>query len=111
MANWLNMNERCEVCGAWYEREEGYFLGSFAINLVVSEFVPTAAAVVLLVITWPNPPWLFVQIAAPIAMGTFPFLFFPFSRVIWLALDWNFHSPPMDQKPAQPRPGNYTRPA
>ena len=75
-----------------------------AINLVVAEFVPLFAAVALVIGTWPNPPWNILQIAVPVVMGLFPIVLFPFSRMLWLALDWTFRPPTRDSRLDHPRP-------
>ena len=33
------LRERCPSCGVRFEREEGYFLGAYALNLIVAEFL------------------------------------------------------------------------
>ena len=33
---YLGLRERCPACGVTFEREEGYFLGAYALNLVVA---------------------------------------------------------------------------
>ena len=110
LASWFRLRETCPSCGVWLEREEGYFLGAMALNLVVSELVPTLVCVALLVVTWPNPPWSFLQVAAPLAMGLMPVLFFPFARMLWLALDWTFRPPSLDRRADHPRPGPSRNP-
>ena len=62
-------------------------------------------AVVLLLATWPNPPWLALEIGVPVGMGLLPVALFPFSRGLWLALDWTFNPPTRERRPEQPRPG------
>ena len=41
------MYERCPVCGWRYEREEGYWTGAIAINLVITELLIALVAVPL----------------------------------------------------------------
>ena len=106
---WFGLHERCPVCQVWLEREEGYFLGAMAINLIIGELVPVFGAVAVVIATWPNPPWTVLQIAVPILMGLFPVLLFPFSRMLWLALDWTFRPPTRDSRLDHPRPG-YSAP-
>ena len=102
---WFGLHDRCPVCQVWLEREEGYFLGAMAVNLIIGEFVPVFGAIAIVIGTWPNPPWSTLQIAVPVAMGLFPVLLFPFSRLLWLALDWTFRPPSRDHRPDHPRPG------
>lgn len=37
--NWFDLKETCPTCGTLFEREHGYFLGAYTINLVVAEFL------------------------------------------------------------------------
>jgi uncharacterized protein (DUF983 family) len=102
--DWFHLHERCPECQVWLEREEGYFLGAMALNLIVAELVPVTAAVLLIIWTWPDPPWRVLQWAMPLTMGLFPIVLFPFSRMLWLALDWTFRPPSRDSRPDHPRP-------
>jgi uncharacterized protein (DUF983 family) len=103
--SWFRLRERCPVCQVWLEREEGYFVGAMAVNIIIGEFLPVVGAVAAIVLTWPNPPWPILQIAVPLAMGLCPVLLFPFSRTLWLALDWTFRPPTRDNRLDHPRPG------
>jgi uncharacterized protein (DUF983 family) len=105
LASWFKLRHRCPVCAVWLEREEGYFLGAMALNLIIAEFIPVIAAVVVLLKTWPDPPWLLLQIGVPLGMGLLPIALFPFSRGLWLALDWTFRPPSTERQPDHPRPG------
>ena len=105
LASWFRLRERCPVCQVWLEREEGYFVGAMALNIIIGEFLPVIGAVVAIVLTWPNPPWQVLQIAVPVAMGVCPVVLFPFSRTLWLALDWTFRPPTRDNRLDHPRPG------
>ena len=105
LQSWFRMRERCSACQVWLEREEGYFVGAMALNIIIGEFLPVLAAILLIVLAWPNPPWRTLQIAAPLAMGICPVVLFPFSRTLWLALDWTFRSPSRDNRLDHPRPG------
>ncbi|GCE19946.1 DUF983 domain-containing protein [Dictyobacter kobayashii] len=81
----FKMNEHCPVCQFKFEREEGYYTSSMAINLVVSEFI--AAAIVLPLAATPSIPVLPVLlIGCPFAL-ILPFLFFRPSRGLWLSMD------------------------
>ena len=102
--SWFQLRERCSACQVWLEREEGYFVGAMAVNIIIGEFLPVMGAIVALVITWPYPPWQVLQIAVPVAMGLCPVLLFPFSRTLWLALDWTFRPPSRDNRLDHPRP-------
>jgi uncharacterized protein (DUF983 family) len=107
LRDWFHMRERCSVCQVWLEREEGYFVGAMAINIVVGEFLPFFGAIAALILTWPTPPWQALQIAVPVSMALCPVILFPFSRTLWLALDWTFRPPSRDNRLDHPRPGAY----
>jgi uncharacterized protein (DUF983 family) len=109
--SWFTLRERCQECQVWLEREEGYFVGAMAINIVLGEFLPVIGAVVAIVLTWPNPPWHVLQIVVPVSMGLCPLVLFPFSRTLWLALDWTFRPPSRDNRLDHPRPGGQRQAA
>lgn len=83
--NYLSIKDTCPNCGYRFEREEGYFLGSYALNLIAAEFVTIALLVIFLIQT--DYSWVVLElIFIPMAV-ILPFLTFPFSRTFWMALD------------------------
>jgi uncharacterized protein (DUF983 family) len=86
---WLTLKERCPRCHTLFEREHGYFVGGYAVNLIAAEFL--AVAIVLLLVIFSDLSTLQLQIiGAGLALGL-PILFFPFSRTIWIAMDLYLH--------------------
>ena len=86
--SWLRMRERCPVCGLLLERgEEGYQVGSYMVNIIASELVPLAVFVLVLVLTWPAPPWGLLQYAIPALAVLAPFVFYPVTKTLFLAVD------------------------
>lgn len=87
---WLTMYDRCPVCGFPYEREEGYFTGAMAINLVISELLVAAYIVPVAIMAgmYPTttPTVLLLIIGAPLPV-LLPFLFFRHSRGLWMSVD------------------------
>lgn len=87
-AGWFALKDRCPTCGVSFEREDGYFLGAYALNLIVAEGLGLGLALYLIFGTpiarldllWQE------AIAVGLAVGL-PVLFFPFSRTVWIALD------------------------
>jgi hypothetical protein len=68
--------------------QSDYWLGAYAINLVVAEGFSGVVALLSLWVFWP-------KTAVPIIVGavlalTMPIVFFPFSRTLWLAWDLSF---------------------
>lgn len=64
---------------------EDYWLGAYAINLVVAEGIAVATALCVLAVFWPSTtPAIVVGVAMTILC---PIAFLPFSRTLWLAID------------------------
>jgi len=86
------LREQCPKCGVRFEREEGYFLGAYALNLIVAEFVGLGLAIILIFKTDLRDLQLIWQelIAVTLAIA-FPVAFFPYSRTVWIAMDLAFH--------------------
>jgi len=93
--SWLKMRARCPVCGLELERgEEGYQVGSYMFNIVAAELFFVAAFLVVLRLTWPKPPWTLLQYGSGVLMVLAPFVFFPFSKTLFLAFDLLFRPAP-----------------
>ncbi len=88
------LRERCPVCGVRFEREEGYFLGAYALNLVVAEFLGLGLAIALIFGTdLRDLPLIWQEVIAVALAIAFPVALFPFSRTVWIAMDLIFHPP------------------
>ena len=85
---WLRPKPSCPTCGQPIERpEEGYWLGALLVNLVVAELLPLGAVVGVLLATWPHPPWTLLLYGGAALAAISPFVFYPFSKLAWLAVD------------------------
>lgn len=88
---WFTLKHRCPYCGVVYAYETGYFLGAYAVNLMITELV--AAAIVISLIVFTDLSVLQMQGAAvAIAVGL-PILGYPISLLIWVAVDLTFNPP------------------
>ena len=86
--SWSRLLPVCPVCGLGLERgEQGYWLGAYFFNLMAVETVFSVWVVGFLLETWPDPPWGLFQISTIVLMVVFPFIFFPFSKTLFLAFD------------------------
>lgn len=75
----------CPRCGYRFAPESGYFVGGYALNLVVVEVV---ALVVIIIILLRSNLSLYQQEALGIGAAILlPIVFFPWSRTLWMALD------------------------
>ena len=91
LRSWFTLRERCPACGFRLDRgEEGYFLGSLLFNLIAAEAVFAFGLLLVIVWTWPNPPWAAMRGGGIALMIALPVLFLPFSRTLWLAFDLVF---------------------
>ena len=88
------LRERCPRCGVRFEREEGYFLGAYALNLIVAELIGLGLAIALIFKTELRHLALVWQEVIAVALAiAFPLILFPFSRTVWIAMDLVFHPP------------------
>ena len=92
------MRPRCPQCGFVTERgEQGYQVGSYMFNIVASEMIFAAIFLGVLWYTWPEPPWPILQAVGVAVMILAPFLFFPFSKTLFLAFDLAFRPASHDE--------------
>ncbi|HZC04127.1 MAG TPA: DUF983 domain-containing protein [Ktedonobacterales bacterium] len=83
-----HMYESCGSCGWVFEREEGYWTGAIAVNLVVTELLIFFAIFPLLIFQAPL-VWSIV-IGLGLAVLT-PFAFYRHSKSLWMAMDFMLH--------------------
>ena len=88
---WVSLTETCPQCALRFERVEGYWLGSVAINLAVTEGLFVAALVLGIVTTWPDVPWGVLLVALVTLNLVLPILFHPYSRTLWIAVERHVH--------------------
>lgn len=98
--SWWTLRPNCPHCGVSFEREEGYFLGAYAVNLLIAEFLGMGLVVAMLI--WSGFSTLSMQIIAVVLAVGLPLLFFPYSRTLWMALDLVL-DPPRDKPERQLR--------
>jgi hypothetical protein len=93
------MYKHCPVCHFLYEREEGFFTGATAINLVVSELLVTVFIfpVAIWAGTDPHAPYIpFLILGTPLPILV-PILFFRHSRALWLSMSY-WLDPPQEEE-------------
>ena len=98
---WFRMKERCPRCGYRFEREEGFFLGAYVINLGIAQGLVILLAVVPLIVSLAADPDTSI---APFVVGgvvgavVAPVVFYPWSKTIWTAFDLILR-PPSSREP------------
>ena len=91
LASWFRLEERCPRCKLHLHREEGdYFLGAYVIMLMGMEIVFAFGLLVVLVVTWPNPPWDAIQWVGAAVLLASVLIAYPFAKTLWLAIDLLF---------------------
>ena len=85
---WFRLRDRCPGCGMKFEREEGFWLGGYVINIAAGESALLILLAVLIaslangshVTVWP-----YAVVGIGIAVGG-PLVTFPYSRTVWCAV-------------------------
>jgi hypothetical protein len=70
--------------------EEGYEVGAYMFNIVMSELIFAAIFLAIVVATWPAPPWDWLLYGGVLLMLIVPAVFYPFSKTLFLAFDLIF---------------------
>ncbi len=84
---WFTIAERCPTCTLLFERVEGHWIGSLALNTVVVFGLMLIVLMAGSMIGYPHPPFR-ALLTAEIAIALIgPFLYFPSSRMMWTAID------------------------
>lgn len=88
-SGWVGTVTHCPGCGLRMDRgEPDYFLGAYTINLIGALALGAGVAVVAVARPhWPRP---LVYGGGIAAIVLFALGFYPFSRLLWLALDLAF---------------------
>jgi uncharacterized protein (DUF983 family) len=81
----LRMHRACPVCAWTFEREEGYWTGAVAIDMVLTELLVSAIALGLVLLT-STPALLVLAVGLPAAI-LFPILCYPFAKSFWMRFD------------------------
>ena len=81
------MAESCPHCGLQFRRAPGQWLGSWFLNICVAQMAVALVLIIGVAITWPEPPMWTLGGLDLLAALAVPFLFFPFSRTLWTAID------------------------
>ena len=89
--SWWSLKPQCPHCGFALDRgEPDFWIGGYAVNLVLAELIVTLVLLAIAIATLPNIPWKFIQFGGAAMAVLFPLLFFPLSRLLWLAWDYCF---------------------
>lgn len=91
LQTWFRLKERCPRCHLHLHREEtDYFLGAYTIMLIAVEMLFALGFVVVLIVTWPNPPWEAIEWIGVLVLTAGVLIAYPFARTLFLAIDLIF---------------------
>jgi uncharacterized protein (DUF983 family) len=91
LKDWFHLRERCPRCRLNLERgENDYFLGAYTLSLIAVETVFALGFLLVLVLTWPDPPWAAIQWGGAIVLTASVIGWYPFAKLLWLAIDLVF---------------------
>src|SRR5579862_3110628 len=87
--SWFKMKPRCPGCGMQFEREEGFWLGGYVINVALGEGSILVLLAVLIGMEANQAP---INAALFLAVGAFlavtgQLVAFPYSRTLWSSVD------------------------
>lgn len=87
---WFRMVPDCPGCGYRFEREEGFFLGAYVMNLVIAQALVVLLAIVPAIVLLAGDPdaGLLPVFAGGVAGAVLaPLVFYPFSKTLWVAIE------------------------
>jgi hypothetical protein len=80
----------CPRCGLHFEREQGYWTGALAINIIATGGLFAVLFATLIAITIPDVPVApLLLVLVPVAVLG-PIVYYPFSKTMWVAIDRAF---------------------
>ena len=85
-SRWVRMVERCPGCGMRFEREEGFFLGVWFLNILLTQAVLMAYVAIAFVWTLPDPPMAAILAGAVAIAVLVPVALYPGCRTLWAAV-------------------------
>lgn len=89
LKSWFRLRHACPVCGMRLDRgeDEDYYFGGMLFNAMVAETILAVVLVAGIALAWPHVPWDDIEYVLLGAMVVVPIVFYPYSRLLWLALD------------------------
>ncbi len=90
--SWFVMNTACAVCDLRFERAQGYWVGAIYINYGVTTLI--AVTGYFAAWRWWDPPLAWQLAVWGLFTVVFPLWFFPYSRSVWLAVEYGLNPEP-----------------
>lgn len=83
--SWFTLKERCPHCNTLFAYEDGYFLGSYVFNIVLTSLIAVGLAIYMLVAT--DLSVLQMQVFSVALVVILPFILYPYCLSFWMTLD------------------------
>ncbi len=87
--NWFSLKERCPSCNTLFAHEDGYFLGAYPLNLVLTSLIAVLVAIWLIAGT--DLSVLQMQIIAVVLVVGLPLVLYPYTLSLWMTIDLLLH--------------------
>ena len=85
---WFRRQERCRACGHAYRRgDDAFELGAITANIILTFLGVLITVLILVLLTAPDVPVIWVTVAAGSVALVGPALFYPVSFTLWQAVD------------------------
>lgn len=91
LLSWFTVASSCPTCGLHLDRDEpGYWIGSYTINLFLTEGALALALLAGILVTWPAVPWTLITVVCAVLAIALPIVVFPHTKLLYLAIDLSF---------------------
>ena len=85
------MRPRCPGCRYDFTREPGYWVTAIIVNVAVIEGLFLLLFIGVVIFTAPEVNWPLILVAGIVMNLVFPIFFYPYSKMLWMALDLSVH--------------------
>ncbi|HEU5218901.1 MAG TPA: hypothetical protein VFU23_09590 [Gemmatimonadales bacterium] len=106
LLSWFTVAPSCPGCGFHLDRDEpGYWIGSYTVNLFLTEGAFAVVFVGGMFVTWPGVPWTALGILCAAVAVLTPIVIFPWTKLLYLAIDLVFRPVDPDDLTSPAEPG------
>ena len=89
--SWFQFRDGCESCDYCYEREPGYFWAAAGVFTYTAASLTGSGIAAVFYFLWPELDILVIAAMAALSIVPFALFLFPYSRALWMWMDFWFH--------------------